>query len=115
MQHSGYEKFVNKIISYAVFIEDHGLKLTFEDGTQATIRDDAQYCCESRWVTTDDSVEVLIGGRFLSLTEDYAHTCNEDEEDDQMFVKVEASTGFVTLCTHNEHNGYYGGFNVVMN
>ena len=32
---------------------------------------------------------------------------------EQMFVKLETTSGTITLTTHKEHNGYYGRFDLV--
>lgn len=79
------------------------------------IYDDLQLCCENRWMTTDDDPSTIVGGRLLAVNkkpvEDYPDDGGSDE---QMFVEVITDKGSITLCTHNEHNGYYGGFNVVV-
>jgi hypothetical protein len=96
----------------AVEMDEERLLLTFESGKVLRIEDDGQCCCESRYMTTDDEVQSLIGGCLLNVEEKPGA---EDEEDwgnvhETMFVEVSTDKGFITLTNHNEHNGYYGGF-----
>lgn len=90
---------------------DDALKLTFTDGTGIVFQDDGQSCCESRYMTCDDDLSVLVGGTLVTAevadggTEDAEYDCHE-----VAFLKVQASTGGITVASHNEHNGYYGGF-----
>jgi hypothetical protein len=95
-------------------LDDYALTLSFEDGSSMKIVDDGQCCCESRYITCDDDVKSLIGSEFVGInTRDHGTEGDEDYTvHEVMFVDVQTSTGFITMCTHNEHNGYYGGFNV---
>jgi hypothetical protein len=47
----------------------------------------------------------ILSAQFASSEYDVHETC---------FVEVQATGGFITLVTHNEHNGYYGGFDPVI-
>lgn len=108
------EDFYGKVITGAK-VHDGGLYLMFSDGTSATVYDDAQHCCEHRYITCDDDPEALVGGELLSIEEKEGGEPEADYHDmchDTMFVEVQSSKGLVTLTTHNEHNGYYGGFSV---
>ena len=92
------------------------LVLSLENGKRMSIRDRMQRCCEVRHISTDDDVSTLVGQRFrhvkaravpnLKDEEDYVH--------EAAFVEVAGDLGFVTLVTHNEHNGYYSGFGLVI-
>lgn len=118
-------------IMYAISLErpisgagvyDDMLKLTFAGGGTLTIWDNGQSCCENRYMTTDDELETFIGAKLVG----FEVVCGPDVEDqpdedgwgfgvpphEQMFVKLETTMGTITLVTHNEHNGYYGGFDV---
>jgi hypothetical protein len=97
------------------------LNMLFAEGT-LTIRDDGQSCCESRYMTTDDDLPSFVGAKLVAFDE--AAGPNIEEEPDEsgysyndphetMFVRLHTTAGTITLVTHNEHNGYYGGFNVV--
>lgn len=110
------EKYYGKRIKNAKLIEREGggedsLQLEFEDGTGIDVWDNGQSCCESRYITCDDIPEDLIGGRLVKIeARDGGSEENEYGEHETMFVEVATDRAFITLTTHNEHNGYYGGF-----
>ena len=96
------------------------LLLKFADGTAIRLYDDAQSCCEHRYISTDDDVADLVGQKLIEVEcRDIEKPEDEDEDGnadidnychDMMFVKIQGNKSPITLCTHNEHNGYYGGF-----
>lgn len=91
------------------------LVLSFEDGTGMALLDDGQSCCESRYITCDDDLRKIIGGVLIRIEEkDTENTEGEDGAHEQVFIEVATSECFVTVCTHNEHNGYYGGFGLTL-
>lgn len=104
------DKYYGREIVKAQF-KDDALTLTFSDRVKVRLTDNGQSCCESRYMTCDDKPSDLIGGhlREISLrhseTEDEYHSVHEI-----CFVKVETEKAHITIETHNEHNGYYGGF-----
>lgn len=94
------------------------LVFTMDDGYKMALWDDGQSCCESRYMTTDDDLNRFIGAELLGAEirdgdeppkEDYDN-CDVHEV---QFLIVHTSLGDITCVTHNEHNGYYGGFSVV--
>jgi len=112
---------VGKVIASIKIDEDanHGkgeLQIGFTDGTKLYVHDDRQQCCEYRYLHTDDDLTYYIGATLIKLRiaevtsvkqEDYAY------EHDVQFLHIVTSKGTFTLETHNEHNGYYGGFSIV--
>lgn len=91
--------------------EDGALVLSFEDGGELLVFDEGRSCCESRYLTCDDDLSDLIGGKLTSIELREGGAAERDWDfHETQFVKVETDKGGVTLCTHNEHNGYYGGF-----
>lgn len=103
---------LGRVITTAV-IDDDTLKVEFSDGSKFTLRDAGQSCCEYRHLTCDDDPASLIGGCIVSMIEKPGPSLKEDDsytEHDTMFLEVQSTNGFITMCTHNEHNGYYGGF-----
>lgn len=77
--------------------------------------DDGQSCCESRYATTDDELDTFAGAKLVGIelvNVPDADTELIDEYHEQVFVKIETTAGTITLVTHNEHNGYYGGFHI---
>jgi hypothetical protein len=91
--------------SLLIGLADHVLQLT----------DQAQSCCERRYMVCDDKLDNFIGGTLLDLSvEDAPSTGNRDEcaVHDVQFLHVKTSNGSFTVSNHNEHNGYYGGFSI---
>ena len=103
-------KYYGKSIIDADINEDR-LKLTFDDGISIKIWDDGQSCCEHRYITCDDDVKDLIGGTLVNIE---SKECGEKEDDwethEWCFVEVGTNKLSIVMTTHNEHNGYYGGF-----
>ena len=89
------------------------LLLTFDDGVTIRIWDDGQSCCESRYMMTDDDPADLVGQKIVSIqTRDADETKRGeyDEAHEVCFVIIQGDKSAITVATHNEHNGYYGGF-----
>jgi hypothetical protein len=106
-----FEGLAGKIVTAADFSEER-LRLEFDDGTAVQIRDDVPSCCEIRYMTTDDDVSSLVGHKLLYVEAKDGPT-EEDEDGDPhetCFVEVATDDGFITITSHNEHNGWYGGF-----
>jgi hypothetical protein len=86
--------------------------LRFTDGTGVRIWDGGQSCCEHRYLTCDDNLDHLRGMVLRDLN--YREGLVRDEGGDVHeigFVDIVYDAGqSVVLTTHNEHNGYYGGF-----
>ncbi len=114
-RHNPDEFYGRKITSAA--LDDNKLKLSFGDGTAIVLWDDGQSCCESRYITCDDDLNKIVGGELRRIeakrTEDKADP--EGWGDHEMvFIEIGTDECFVTICTHNEHNGYYGGFGLTI-
>jgi hypothetical protein len=92
------------------------LRLGFEDGSTISIFDNGRSCCESRYMTCDDDLVSIVGGRLLKIETKEAPEQRTDwgYPHEIEFLQVQTDAGAVTLSTHNEHNGYYGGFNIVI-
>ncbi len=111
------EHFQGRKITRAEWREDLGdadqsLVLVFEDGKACAIQDNGQSCCESRYASTDDDLNMLAGETLLAI-EPLEH--KEEESDwgephEMLFIAVKTTGGTLTIVHHNEHNGYYGGF-----
>ena len=111
-----FAKAVGKEIKTLVLDEDHNqLKFEFTDGSKISMWDDGQSCCENRYMRTDDSLSDYVGG----ILEDAELRDAPDGEDngethEVQFLVIKTSQGQFTLSNHNEHNGYYGGFAIVV-
>lgn len=106
------EKYYGKKIS-AAEIKDDKFYLDFTDGTKITILDDGQSCCESRYMTCDDDLSFLVGKTLTKIeTKDGTQSAPEDGYVDHeiCFLDISTPDGSIQFATHNEHNGYYGGF-----
>lgn len=95
------------------------LVIGFEDCTYISLFDDGQSCCEKRYITCDDDLNFLVGKQIIDVVKKNFNKTYEDDVHEIMFVEimfVEILTkdGSITLCTHNEHNGYYGGFSIAI-
>ena len=103
-------EFYGRTIKAAAFSEGE-VKLTFDDGTAIEIFDGGQSCCESRYFTTDDEVLGLVGHtlkdiKLRSAPDEYGEYGDVHEI---TFLEIATEDGHVTVASHNEHNGYYGG------
>lgn len=110
------EKIIGKTISY-MKLEDDVLSIGFSDNTRIQIYDDGQSCCEARYITTEDNLDYFIGANLVKIEERKAAPIEESEYGDVheiVFVDITTTHGVVQLCSHNEHNGYYGGFDLVV-
>jgi len=88
------------------------LSIYFEDRVME-VWDEGQQCCEHRWMHTDDDLTAFIGAEFRSAHIDDGPTENLDYEvKESQFLVVRTSLGVFTVVNYNEHNGYYGGFDL---
>ncbi len=109
---NAFKSALNKEIS-ALELKDDELYFTFSDGTKIKLFDDGQSCCENRYMTTDDDLPYYVGSVLMDA--EVAEAPNRPDEygdHEVQFLKVKTSKGVFTMESHNEHNGYYGGFSV---
>ena len=103
---------VGKIITGLSLGDDDALHFEFSDGGKIRLFDDGQLCCETRYMITDDNLAnyvgaTLLGGEIKSCPD----TVGEYGESHEIqFLEISTSNGSFTMASHNEHNGYYGGF-----
>lgn len=94
--------------------DDDALHFIFADGSKLKLSDEGQSCCESRYMRTDDTLSDFIGatldGVELREAPDVTEDDNYGETHEVQFLVVKTSAGQFTMSSHNEHNGYYGGF-----
>ena len=62
---------------------------------------------------TDDNLDYYVGSKLLGFEIKEA-TIMEDGYGlhEIQFLEVRTSKGCFTMASHNEHNGYYGGFDI---
>jgi hypothetical protein len=109
---------IGKVISRIEFSEGD-LDIFFADGSRLYIVDDGHQCSESRYMTCDDDVSIHEGAKLVfvetrDVSDDYDVEEDKgwDDVHDVEFLVVQTTKGVLTVATHNEHNGYYGGFSI---
>lgn len=91
------------------------LRFELEDGSQLSLYDAGQSCCESRYMRTDDNLDEYAGDVLLDFELKDGTPSNEDDsygEHEIQFLDVKTNNGVFQMANHNEHNGYYGGFSI---
>ena len=111
---------LNKIITSLSIVDEETLCMGFEDGSSVTLRDNAQLCCEQRFMRTDGDLADCIGAILLGIEVRNAPTESTNDERDHesathevQFLTIITDNGTFTVSNHNIHNGYYGGFFLV--
>lgn len=105
---------LGKVIT-GIRVGDGGMVIELEDKTTLDVSDHGQNCCESRYMTCDDDLQYHVGAMLNGLeiagSEDRSNS-NYGDCHDIEFLCIHTTKGTITVANHNEHNGYYGGFNV---
>lgn len=103
------------LIIQEVKLEDDSLKFEFTDGRKIRLFDDGQSCCESRYMTTDDDLSEFAGAKLLDMELKTGPNIEDEYGNDHevQFLEVKTDKGSFVMSSHNEHNGYYGGFAIV--
>lgn len=114
---TNFMKIVGKKIM-GIKLEDNMLHMSFGSHGSLVLSDEGQCCCEARYITTDDKLEEYVGGVLLNIELKEAPIPMLPDDSDEcheiIFVEVVTSKGPFVLVTHNEHNGYYGGFDIAV-
>lgn len=93
--------------------ETNLLCISFETGQVLSIWDDGQTCCEHRHMATDDDLTQFAGAAFLGCELRDASVKDDDYGvTETQFLVVLTDKGNVSFANYNEHNGYYGGFEI---
>ena len=104
---------VGKTIAALRLGDDDALHFEFSDGTKMKLADEGQSCCESRYMRTDDNLSEFVGAKLLGAEIKEAPSLpDEYGEHEVEFLEVKTDRGVFTMASHNEHNGYYGGFSI---
>lgn len=76
-----------------------------------------QDCCERRYFVLDDDVTYYHSAELRDIK--MARWANLGYEPQNyvdtheiMFLDIYTTKGVISICAHNEHNGYYGGISV---
>ena len=110
-QCSGIMVFGKRIKSLSLG-DDDALHFEMVDGSKFKFYDDGQSCCESRYMRTDDTLSDFVGATFTGAEVKDAPSVKDDDygEHEVQFLEIQTDRGVFTMASHNEHNGYYGGF-----
>ncbi len=109
------EKIIGKRISNVKFDKENDrIIFNFSDGDQYSISDEGQYYCEYRYMVCEDNLSYYSD----TILKDILVTdCDEKKEadfeyTDIQFLEIITDKGSFQFSTRNEHNGYYGGFEI---
>ncbi len=105
------DKYKGKKIKKATFSDD-SLYLTFTDDEKIRIYDNGQNCCENRYMLCQDDLSVLEGTILRNIEVTSEEEAESSECHDVVFLEVKTDKNVISFSTHNEHNGYYGGFSL---
>lgn len=111
-----YKASIGKTIKAITLDEEGGfVRFDFEDGTTLTAADEGQSCCENRFMRTDDDLPYYVGAKLTGLEiKEAPNEPDEYGEHEVQFLEVQTDRGVFTMASHNEHNGYYGGFYITL-
>jgi hypothetical protein len=102
-----------RIIKDLKITDDDSLLIEFDYGFKIKMFDAGQSCCEIRYMRTDDNLSDYLGAKFLGFELKEAPSIpDEYGEHEVQFLEVKTSKGSFTMASHNEHNGYYAGFDI---
>lgn len=110
---SAIQKAIFKPKIKEVTFRDDALYFTMENGYRFKISDQGQSCCENRYMKCDEDLSQFGGAELLGAeVRDQPSGPAGYGEHEIAFLIVKTSKGNITANTHNEHNGYYGGFSI---
>lgn len=107
-----FKQCLNKTIKTIEIVNDE-LKIGFTDGYNLLIKDAGQSCCEHRHMSTDDVLNDYIDARFTGAELRKSECVESNDVHEVQWLIIKTDLGPITFVNHNEHNGYYGGFDVV--
>ena len=118
-------KYVGFVISDTVFIfendpesgkEIHKFCIQFTNGLVVKIYDAGQQCCEQRYVSTDDDINSVKNHKLIDIVSKpiSESIVENDERQDICFIEIITTGGCITLVNHNNHNGFYSGFDLTI-
>lgn len=112
---NAFNSSLNKKIDKVFLDEQHNvLVFEFGDGARLKIYDDGQSCCETRYMRTDDTLIEFYGAILLGAEiKDAPNITDQYGDHEVQFLEIKTDKGAFTMASHNEHNGYYGGFAIV--
>ncbi len=103
---------LGKVIFKITLNDKNELVFDFTDGTGVKILDEAIYCCEERYMRTDDNLDDFIGTKLIGAELKHVENVDSYEVHEIQFLEIQTNRGVFTMANHNENNGYYCGFNI---
>lgn len=104
-----------KLEQYNKFLESStALVIKFKNRKGLKVRDEGQSCCEARYMVCDDDLERFKDATLLDIYLQSAPTKVDEYGDSHEidFLVVKTSKGTLKVSNHNDHNGYYSGFDI---
>lgn len=107
-----YNGAIGKEIASVALDDEETLRFKFTDGTGLRVADEGQSCCESRYMRTDDDLSHFVGATLtgMEIKDGPEEEGEYGDVHEVQFLEVTTSKGSFQMASHNEHNGYYGGF-----
>lgn len=106
---------MTNIIKKIELTRENFIIITFKDALSITFYDDGQQCCEDRFITCDDNLDDFVGSAYLDYEiVEIAPLYDYEDSEDIQFLNIKTDRGVIQFVTHNNHNGYYSGFNIVV-
>jgi hypothetical protein len=108
---------INQEIRSIELIQDHNsiIRIKFRGSVVLKIEDVGQSCCEHRYITTDDKLDVQEEEKLVNiLLKEHISGDSDYGAHEIQFLEIQTDKDTYVFCTHNEHNGYYGGFNICL-
>jgi len=73
---------------------------------------DPKSCCESRYFVVEDDTSYYAGAKLVGISIGNHTDVEGDYNHEISFLDIRTDKGVLSVCAHNEHNGYYGGFGI---
>ena len=96
----------------SITLSDKELVITTDRGRIAFT--DKKHDTQGNYIRTDDALHDFVGAYFLSAILKGWDSLPSDFTHDVQFLEVVTTNGSLSICSHNEHDGWYCGFDVVV-
>lgn len=76
------------------------------------LKDQETICCENRYYTCDDDLNV-DGEKLISIELEDGNMIETYDVHETKFLKIKTDKNTIIACSHNVNNGNYGGIDLV--
>lgn len=111
----GYAEWIGQVrgkLIERVEVEGEAIRIALEGGHVVSL-EQIQDCCERRYFVADDDLAHYVGAELRDIKLARWLEINRDEDRGEAheiaFLDIHTTKGVISICAHNEHNGYYGG------